>query len=160
MPQKVFTIGHSNHLFSKFLELIQTKNINILVDVRSSPYSKYSPHFNKKPLQKALEINNIKYVYLGNKIGGKPRDKKFYHDDKLVYHRLEKDEKYQEGLKELLMLCEDNLIVIMCSEEDPYRCHRHHLISQSLLKNGYNIIHLRGDGNLEKIGKDYQARLF
>ena len=160
MSAKVFTIGHSNHLFSKFLELIQTKNINILVDVRSSPYSKYSPHFNKKPLQKALEINNIKYVYLGNKIGGKPRDKKFYHDDKLVYHRLEKDEKYQEGLKELLMLCEDNLIVIMCSEEDPYRCHRHHLISQSLLKNGYNIIHLRGDGNLEKIGKDYQARLF
>lgn len=157
---EIFSIGHSNHLFSSFLELLQANNIKLLVDVRTSPYSKYSPHFNKKPLEKALEEAKIDYVYLGNKIGGKPRDKKFYHEDKLVYHLLEKDEKYQEGLKELIKLIEGNHVVIMCSEENPYHCHRHHLISQSLLKKGFNITHLRGDGNLEKVGGDYQARLF
>jgi uncharacterized protein (DUF488 family) len=107
-----------------------------------------------------VEEAGINYVYLGNKIGGKPKDKKFYHDDKLIYHRLEADEKYQEGLKELVDLTDDNTVVLLCSEEDPYRCHRHHLISQSLLKKGYNISHIRGDGSLEKVANDYQARLF
>jgi len=160
MATKIFTIGHSNHLFSSFMELLQTNNIDLLVDVRTSPYSKYSPHFNKRPLEKALEEAEINYVYLGNKIGGKPRDKKFYHEDKLVYHLLEKDDKYQEGLKELIKLSDSKRVVIMCSEENPYRCHRHHLISQSLLKKGFNINHLRADGSQEKIGRDYQARLF
>lgn len=160
MTLKVFTIGHSNHLFSHFLELIQKNNINMVVDVRTSPYSKYSPHFNKKPFNKALTDSGIKYVFLGNKIGGKPRDVKFYHEDKLVYHRLEKDKKYQDGLKELINLTKENLMVIMCSEEDPNRCHRHHLISQSLLKHGYQVSHIRGNGELEKIEGDYQARLF
>jgi len=160
MSSKVFTIGHSNHLFSHLLELLQKQDINMVVDVRSSPYSKYSSHFNKKPLEKALEESGIEYVYLGNKIGGKPRDKKFYHEDKLIYHRLEADEKYQEGLKELVDLTADNTVVLLCSEEDPYRCHRHHLISQSLLKKDYNISHIRGDGDLEKVANDYQARLF
>ncbi|MBP1946294.1 DUF488 family protein [Methanobacterium petrolearium] len=160
MNTEIFTIGHSNHLLSSFLGLIQKQDISMVVDVRSSPYSKYSPHFNKKPLEKALDDHHIKYIYLGNKIGGKPRDKRFYHEDRLVYHRLEADGKYQEGLNELMDQAEDNRIVLMCSEEDPNRCHRHHLISQSLLKNGFKITHILGDGTLEKIGNDYQTRLF
>ena len=160
MNKEIFTIGHSNHKFSSFLELIQKQDINMVVDVRTSPYSKYSSHFNKKPFEKALEESNIKYVYLGNKIGGKPKDKKFYHNNKLVYHLLEKDEKYQEGLKELINLACEYSIVLVCSEEDPYRCHRHHLISQSLLKQGYQITHIRGNGGLEKVESNYQARLF
>lgn len=160
MSREIFTIGHSNQLFSSLLELIQNNDINLVVDVRTSPYSKYSAHFNKKPLQKALADSQIEYVYLGNKIGGKPRDKKFYHNDKLVYHRLEKDSKYQEGLSELLKLAEDYKIVVMCSEEDPYHCHRHHLISQSLLKQGFHIHHIRGSGDLEKVESNYQSRLF
>lgn len=159
MTTEVYTIGHSNLKFTPFLKLIRKQDIKLLVDVRSSPYSKYSPHFNKNPLTKALEESNIKYVYMGNKIGGKPRDKIFYHDDKLIYHRLEKDEKYQEGLKKLIKLAEANRIVLMCSEEDPNSCHRHHLISQSLLKTSFSIIHIRGNGNLEKVGTDYQTRL-
>ena len=160
MNPKIFTIGHSNHPFSRFMELIQKQEVQMVVDVRTRPYSKYTPYFSKKPLEEGLKEYQIKYVYLGNKIGGKPDDAKFYHEGELLYHIMEEDDKYQEGLKILLELARDNRIVILCSEEDPYHCHRHHLISQSLLKNGYNIIHLRGDGNLEKIGKDYQARLF
>lgn len=160
MTTEIFTIGHSNHLFSPFLKIIQNQDINMVVDVRTSPYSKYSPHFNKNPLKKALEESGIKYVYLGNKIGGKPKNKKFYHDDKLIYHLLEKDKKYQEGLNELIKLAGENRIVLMCSEEDPNHCHRHHLISQSLIKNGFSITHIRANGELEKVEGDYQSRLF
>jgi len=109
---------------------------------------------------KTLEESEIDYVYLGNKIGGKPRDKKFYHEAHLQYHLLEKDEKYQKGLQELVDLIPNNTLVLMCSEENPYHCHRHHLISQSLLKKGYSITHIRGNGTLEKVAHDYQARLF
>jgi uncharacterized protein (DUF488 family) len=160
MKMQVFTIGHSNHLFREFLELIQKNNVNMVVDVRTSPYSKYSPHFNKKPLMKSLIESGINYVYLGNKIGGKPKDRKFYYEDKLQYHLLEKDEKYKEGLQELVDLIPHNTIVLMCSEENPYHCHRHHLISQSLLKNGYGVTHILRNGTLEKVASDYQARLF
>jgi uncharacterized protein (DUF488 family) len=157
---EAYTIGHSNQKLSSFLELIHENNIKILVDVRTSPYSKYASHFNKKPLEISLNEQNIQYVYLGNKIGGKPKDKKFYHEDKLQYHLLEKDVKYKEGLIELLKLSEDNKVVIMCSEEDPYRCHRHHLISQSLIKHNYQVCHIRASGQLEKVESNYQARLF
>ncbi|NYB52392.1 MAG: DUF488 domain-containing protein [Methanobacteriaceae archaeon] len=159
MNNQVFTIGHSNHKFSVFSELIQKQEVNMVVDVRTSPYSKYSPHFNRKPLEKALKQFNIKYLYLGNKIGGKPRDKKFYHDDKLIYHRLEADNNYQEGLKELLNSAKNYRVVLMCSEEDPYHCHRHHLIAQSLKKHGFQITHIRGNGELEKVENDYQTHL-
>ena len=159
MAPKVFTIGHSNHLFSTFLELIQKHDINLVADVRTNPYSKHSPHFNKKPLQKSLEESLIKYVYLGKNMGGKPRDKKFYHNHELIYHRLEKDEKYQEALNELIKLTEKNQIVIMCSEEDPKACQQHNLIVQSLLKKGFEISHIRGHGDTDKVEMDFQARL-
>lgn len=160
MSTKIFTIGHSNHPFSRFMELIQKQDIQMVVDVRTRPYSKYTPYYSRKPLEEGLKEYHVKYIYLGNKIGGKPDDAKFYHEGELLYHLLEADEKYQEGLKILLDLANDNLIVIMCSEEDPYHCHRHHLISQSLLKNNFQITHIRGDGNLEKVRSDYQTRLF
>nr|WP_319372399.1 DUF488 domain-containing protein [uncultured Methanobacterium sp.] len=160
MSTKIFTIGHSNHPFSRFMELIQKQDIKMVVDVRTRPYSKYTPYYSRKPLEEGLKEYQVKYVYLGNKIGGKPDDAKFYHDGQLLYHLLEADEKYQEGLKILLELARDNRIVVMCSEEDPYHCHRHHLISQSLLKNNFQITHIRGDGNLEKVRNDYQTRLF
>jgi uncharacterized protein (DUF488 family) len=160
MSTMIFTIGHSNHPFSRFMELIQKQDIQMVVDVRTRPYSKYTPYYSKKPLEEGLKEYQVKYVYLGNNIGGKPDDPKFYHDGELLYRLLEADEKYQEGLKILLELARDNRIVIMCSEEDPYHCHRHHLISQSLLKNNFQITHIRGDGNLEKVRSDYQTRLF
>ncbi len=160
MSTMIFTIGHSNHPFSEFMELIQKQDIQMVVDVRTRPYSKYTPYYSRKPLEEGLKDYQVKYVYLGNKIGGKPDDAKFYHEGELLYHLLEADEKYQEGLKILLELARDNRIVIMCSEEDPYHCHRHHLISQSLLKNNFQITHIRGNGNLEKVRSDYQTRLF
>ncbi|WP_321421737.1 DUF488 domain-containing protein [uncultured Methanobacterium sp.] len=160
MSTMIFTIGHSNHPFSRFMELIQKQDIRMVVDVRTRPYSKYTPYYSKKPLEEGLKEYQVEYVYLGNKIGGKPDDAKFYHDGELLYHLMEADEKYQEGLKILLELARDNRIVIMCSEEDPYHCHRHHLISQSLLKNNFQITHIRGNGNLEKVRSDYQTRLF
>ncbi len=156
MPKKVksklYTIGHSNHSLEDFLKLLEFKGIKKLVDVRSTPYSKYSPHFNKNNIKKSLESKGINYFYLGDKIGGRPTNKSYYKDKKVNYKSMEMDEKYREGIKNLEDIIEHKRTVLMCSEENPYQCHRHKLITHTL-KERYGVIHIRGDGKEEDQSK-------
>lgn len=155
----LFTIGHSNHSLDDFLKLLVANDIVTVVDVRSAPYSKYSPHFNKNAIQKSLEINGIDYFYLGNMIGGRPSNESYYKDGEVIYSLVEMDEKYKEGIKELEEIIKEKRTVLMCSEEDPHRCHRHKLITSTLLKKGYHVIHIRGNRDTEEV-KDRQTTLF
>ena len=138
--------------------------IQLVVDVRSSPYSKYVPHFNRENINKALKENNIRYMFLGSYIGGKPKDKKFYRDGKVDYDLIAKTKHYKDGIDKIMSLNSDADIVLMCSEEDPNSCHRHNLITQSLVKKGFEIIHIRKNGKIDKINKldkkDFQKTLF
>jgi uncharacterized protein (DUF488 family) len=157
----LFTIGHSNHELEDFLKILADQGIELLMDVRSAPYSKYSPHFNKARLKTILEESGRGYIYLGNKIGGRPADERYYHEGKVLYSLLEKDEKYLEGIRILTKIIADKKVVLMCSEEDPFRCHRHLLITQTLLKKGYHIFHIRGNGEIQEIkDKSVQITLF
>lgn len=160
----LYTVGHSNHKLNDFLLLLQDNEINLLIDVRSSPYSKFVTHFNKENLRSVLKINGIDYLYLGNKIGGKPKNQKYYNDGKIDYDLLSKDRLYQDGIKELINLLKNENLAIMCSEENPRKCHRHMLITQTLLKNGINVTHIRGNCTTEQIEKrekkEIQTTLF
>lgn len=146
----VFTIGHSNTCFEDFLALLRDNSIELLVDVRSSPYSKYVSHFNHQNLENSLKMEGVDYLYLGHKIGGKPRDSKYYIHGQVNYHLIEGGKPFREGLSQLMELAANKKKVIMCSEEDPYNCHRHMLITPNLIKEGFRVIHIRGDGSLEK----------
>ena len=75
---EIFTIGHSTHNFSFFLELIKKQNISVVVDVRSSPYSGMNPDFNKETLVGLLKKEGIQYVYLGNELGGRSDNPDFF----------------------------------------------------------------------------------
>lgn len=156
---KLYTIGHSNHEIKDFLKILREKKIEQLVDVRSTPYSKYSPYFNQNEIKKSLESEGIQYHYLGKKIGGRPSDEDYYKDDKVIYSLVEMDEKYKEGIIILENLIDDKRTVLMCSEEDPHKCHRHMLITPTLLKKGYKVSHIRGTGETEEV-QDRQTTLF
>ncbi|MGI6481954.1 MAG: DUF488 family protein [Methanobacterium sp.] len=156
---RIFTIGHSNHPLEDFLKLLDDKGIKKLVDVRSAPYSKYSPHFNKNDIKKSLKENGVDYFYLGKKIGGRPSNESYYKDGKIMYNLVKMDENYKEGIKNLEEMLDDRRTVLMCSEEDPHKCHRHKLITPTLLKKGYNVFHIRGNGEIEEV-KDRQSTLF
>lgn len=152
----IHTIGHSNHEFKNFLHLLN--EIEILVDVRSYPSSKYVPQFNINILRKELENIGIKYAfmedeYVGNILGGRPRDDECYENGEVVYERIMEKWWYKEGISTLIGFADKKRTAIMCSEEDPYECHRHNLIAQSLLKRGITIIHIRGDGSKEWLEK-------
>ena len=43
----VWTVGHSNVSLEDFLQLLARQRIDVVVDVRSSPYCGYATHFNK-----------------------------------------------------------------------------------------------------------------
>ena len=153
MINMIYTIGHSNITQESFIKLLRLFKIQLVVDVRSTPYSKYVPHFNRENIDKSLKENKIGYLFLGSYIGGKPKEEKYYSDGKVDYDLIAKTEHYKEGLNKIMTLnCDDN-IVLMCGEEDPKTCHRHNLITQSLLKKGFEVIHIRKNGKINKITK-------
>ncbi|MGB9937858.1 MAG: DUF488 family protein [Methanobacterium sp.] len=160
----IYTIGHSNISQKSFIETLKSFKIEIIVDIRSSPYSKFVTHFNRENIKKLLKDNDMRYIFLGDYIGGKPKDKKYYQDGKVNYDLIDKSEHYKEGIERIIELNKNNDLVLMCSEEDPYNCHRHHLITQTLLKNGLEVTHIRKEGKTDKITrvdkKDIQTTLF
>ena len=103
-------------------------------------------------------------MFLGSYIGGKPKDEKYYKDGKVDYNLIARTEHYKEGINKIMALNKDYDIVLMCGEEDPKGCHRHNLITQSLLKKGFEVIHIRKNGEINKITKpdrkDIQKTLF
>src|SRR5438552_15968644 len=98
-PPIVFTIGHSNHRIEDFLELLRRFDIDVVADVRSAPFSKFSPHFNQSNVMLAVKDAGRKYVFLGRELGGKPKDSAFYDDDGHVqYWKLAESAAFQQGI--------------------------------------------------------------
>ncbi|MBU4535813.1 MAG: DUF488 domain-containing protein [Euryarchaeota archaeon] len=160
----VHTLGHSNHDLQKFLKLLHDNQVQLVVDVRSSPYSKYVPHFNRENLKDFLKKCDIDYIFLGDKIGGKPKDQSYYTEGKVNYNLIARSALYKEGILKLMELSSQTSLALLCSEEDPYHCHRHNLITPKLLEKGVKVKHIRGNGKVEKITwlrkKDEQTTLF
>ena len=148
----IYTIGHSNHPIEKFIELLQAYKVETIVEVRSVPKSSYSTHFNKPNLIYELSQYNIQYSgMLMKMLGGRPEDTSVLNsDNKIDEAFIEKKEWYKDGIKKLISLSKESKIAIMCSEENPKNCHRGYIISHTLLKEGEEVHHIRGDGSLQK----------
>lgn len=147
---QVFSVGHSSHSLDAFLRLLTGNRVEVLVDVRSQPYSRFSPHFNRESLELAVRRAGIKYLFLGEELGGRPTGDEFYDDQgHVLYGRVAQSPLFLEGIKRL----EDGIsryrIALMCSEEDPAGCHRHLLVGRVLADRGVTVHHIRGDGRVE-----------
>lgn len=145
----IYTIGHSNQPMESFLELLRLHEIKVLVDVRSAPYSRFARQFSKQPLQEALKKEGIRYLYLGNELGGIPDDDRYYDDEGYVrYDLLTQSVPFRTGIQRLTDGAPHFRMALMCAEEDPARCHRHFLISPVLSDLGFEIRHIRGDSSV------------
>lgn len=146
----IFTIGHSNHELQKLIDLLKSNEIEVLVDIRSNPYSKFAPQFNKDDFKKAIQATGIKYLFLGKELGGKPEDPEFYDPDGFVlYSRLAESPPFLGGIERLMNGIRNYRVVLMCSEENPAHCHRRLLIGRVLSEEGLQVQHIRGDGRLQ-----------
>ena len=148
-PIPIYTIGHSNQDSSTFLQLLIDNAIQVVVDVRSAPYSRYVPQFNKKEIEAAVIDAGLKYIFMGDVIGGKPSGQQYLDaNGKVMYDKIAIEQSFQKGLERLAKGLNDGwVIVLMCAEEDPLKCHRHHLIAHELeTKRNIPVWHLRSDG--------------
>jgi uncharacterized protein (DUF488 family) len=157
---KLYTIGHSNHELGTFLGLLRDAEIEVLVDVRSNPVSRYARHFNKTEFQDSLARAGITYLYLGRELGGKPKPAEFYDaTGRVLYPRLAQSPLFREGIERLHSEVVNHRVAVMCSEEDPTGCHRRMLIAPSLAARGVAVLHLRGDGRVQTAEQLVQDRI-
>ena len=146
----VFTIGHSNHSPDTFISLLAGHDVGEVADVRSSPYSRYSSHFNRETLSGMLEMAGIGYVFLGAELGGRPPDRSCYDaDGRVLYDRLAETDLFDDGIRRLIRGADERRIALMCSEKEPLDCHRTLLIARALAERGVEVQHILADGSLE-----------
>jgi uncharacterized protein (DUF488 family) len=157
---EVYTIGHSNVAVEKLVQLLQKYRIEVLVDVRSVPYSRYASQFNRENLPQRLREFAIEYVYDGKHLGGLPEDPTRFKsngttDDReqsprLDYDKVSEQDDFQRAIVSLIEIARIRRTAIMCSEENPEGCHRYHLLGRSLIKMGAAVWHIRGNGSRER----------
>lgn len=154
----IYTIGHSNHPLERFIALLNQHGINLLCDVRSDPYSRVNPQFNRESLKSALWKSNIAYIFLGEELGARSKDPACYSNGKVQYDCLAQTALFRKGIESLLQRMEDSHLALMCAEKDPLECHRTILISHYLDRLGIAIEHILPDGSMET-HRQAEARL-
>ena len=146
----VLTVGHSNIPFELFLANLKKNGVDLVVDVRSRPVSKYAVHFSAPELERSLRDEGLRYEYLGEERGGRPRSEAFYDEaGHVLYDALADSDLFFRGVIQLRTAIAHHRVAIMCSEEDPTACHRRLLIGKVLAELGYGVGHLRKDGRVE-----------
>jgi uncharacterized protein (DUF488 family) len=151
----IYTIGHSHAAIEGFIDLLRLHLIEVLVDTRSQPYSRYAPQFNRESLKTSLQHAGITYLYLGDELGGRPKDARYYlPDGKVDYEQLSETPFYQGGLVRLKCEAERHCLAMMCSEADYRNCHRYKLITRSLVNEGIEVQHILHSGALVQTRPD------
>jgi len=146
----LLSVGHSNHPLDAFLDLLARHRVALVVDVRSSPYSAYTPHFNREALGQALQARGLAYEFLGDRLGGRPQAERFYDERGYVcYDRVAASPEFQTGIERLIELARMARAALLCGEEDPTDCHRRRLLGPVLQRHGIALVHIRADGRLQ-----------
>jgi len=150
MEETVFTIGHSTHPQDRFIALLRQHGITALCDVRSKPYSRVNPQFNRDELEEVLPEQGIAYRYLGRELGARSNDPHCYEGGKVQYVRLAETDLFKRGLRRVLRGMKEGFrIALMCAEKEPLECHRTILVSRHLAALCIPVAHIHADGRIE-----------
>ena len=146
----IYTVGHSNHPMERFLELLQRHGIEVLADVRSTPYSRFNPQFKRDALATSLAQRGIEYLFLGEELGARSKDRSCYDETgRVSYGKLAATELFRHGIERLLAVAKTRVTAIMCAEKDPLDCHRTILVARALEARGEKIAHMLSTGEIE-----------
>lgn len=146
----IFTIGHTDHSMENFGALLAENSVNMVVDVRSAPRSRWVPHFNPDSLEPALERAGIDYAYMGRELGGRPNDRSAYDaDGRVSYERAAEADDFTDAIASLIRQGDERRIVLLCMERDPLECHRALLVARALAEQEVDVRHILPDGSVE-----------
>lgn len=153
MEDLIYTVGHSTHPQERFIKLLTSHGVTAISDVRSKPYSRVNPQFNRQELKQALRAHGISYVFLGKELGARSDDPSCYEGGKVQYDRLAKTSLFQSAIKRILVGSQEHRIALMCAEKEPLDCHRTILVARHLVAAGAAVRHIHADGHLESQGE-------
>ncbi|ABR33701.1 DUF488 family protein [Clostridium beijerinckii] len=161
----IYTIGHSNYSIEKLIDMLKTYNIDTVVDIRGTPYSKYNVQYNKETIAETLKKEGFIYIYMAKELAAQRQDKNSY--NKEGYSDFEKvimEEDFLRGIERLKIGCQKGYnIALLGAMQDPIRCHRSILVGRSLRENGFNVKHILDDYTLasqEKIEEKLLSKYF
>ena len=150
-PQQrpLFTIGYGSRSLEDFIAILKARQIEYVIDVRSSPYSKFKPEFSKEMLERFLQRAGIRFLFMGETLGGQPRDPECQTDGKVDYDKVRAQAFFQRGIERLKNAFGQQLsAALVCSEGRPEQCHRSKLIGEALAAVGVPVCHIDEDGSL------------
>jgi uncharacterized protein (DUF488 family) len=147
--QSVLTIGHSTHTLKTFVGLLAQHRVTAIADVRSSPFSRFNPQFNKDTLKGAASAHGLRYVFLGRELGVRSEDRSVYENGRVQYARLARTSLFKCGIARVIRGAEEHRIVLMCAEKEPLDCHRTLLVARALEEQGVDVAHILDSGTLE-----------
>lgn len=146
----LFTIGYTHHSHEEFLELLRANKITYLLDVRSTPYSQFTSQFNKDVIADFLKKNGINYNHMGKFFGARPLDKSLYTEQGyLDFEKARASENFKKGLENVTLgLNKGYNIALMCTEKDPFDCHRAIMVARGFDLSGIEVSHILPDGKI------------
>lgn len=145
----VLTIGHSTHSLDAFAALLMQHGVTAVADVRSAPYSRFNPQFNREALERELLVPGIRYVFLGRELGARSDDRSCYENGRIQYTRLARTDSFRTGIDRVIRGAHDHRVALMCAEKEPLECHRTLLVARALTDLGIVVQHILADGRLE-----------
>lgn len=130
----IYSIGHGHKTIEEFINELHVVEIKYLIDVRTNPYSKWAAHFNQGLIENWLKDSGVRYIYMGDSIGGKPQSDSCYDEEGFIdYRKMADTYQFQKGIDRLVVANEKKIpVAIMCTETDPSLCHRSKLIGREL----------------------------
>ncbi|MEO8148360.1 MAG: DUF488 domain-containing protein [Bacteroidia bacterium] len=164
----IYTVGHSNHPIDVFLDLLKTFSVNCLIDVRSIAASSYNPQYNKEPLSNFLKVNGIIYMHFAEEFGARHTDPDLLDEEgKVNFELVRKSWNFKNGVEQLWQMIEKGYtIALMCSEGEPFDCHRFSMIAIALEKDGFDVKHILKDKTIKtnaelenQLLKKYQKKI-
>jgi uncharacterized protein (DUF488 family) len=157
----IYTIGHGNRKTDDFIYLLKKYEIELLVDVRTYPYSRFHTQFRQVALESSLDVANINYLFLGDELGGRPKDPALYINNRVNYAAVKQTALFRLGIEQVEKLTKQGIrLALMCSEADQNHCHRKHMLTGEFVQDGFMVIHINKSGSLEDEAKDETLGLF
>jgi uncharacterized protein (DUF488 family) len=145
----VFTIGHSTHALDAFVELLRRHEVTAVADVRSAPYSRFNPQFDREALEAELKTRSIRYAFLGREFGARSEDPSCYEKGRVQYARLARTELFRSGIERVVRGADEHRVALLCAEKEPLECHRTLLVARALHERGIEVRHILADGRAE-----------
>lgn len=146
----ILTVGYGLRQADELIALLQRYGVEYVGDVRSVPYSRRRSEFSREPLERLLHSAGLRYIFLGETLGGRPDDPACYDADGHVdYDRCRTASSFLSGIGRVeTAYREGHRLALLCSEACPTDCHRSKLLAEMLLERGVPVTHIDEDGNL------------